>query len=112
MTYYVASILTLLVLLTSIAPLTQALNDPALMLYFTFDEGKGGETTGESENKIKGTLKGKAKFVKDGKYGGAVLLEDADSQVIVPSVSQLILPKRLRWKLGFFLPKNKTIPTS
>ena len=91
MKYQFSFSLVLLVLLASITPLTQALNDPALMLYFTFDEGKGGETTGESENKIKGTLKGKAKFVKDGKYGGAVLLEDADSQIIVPSVSQLAL---------------------
>ena len=72
------------------------------MLYFTFDEGKGGETTGESENKIKGTLKGKAKFVKDGKYGGAVLLEDADSQIIVPSVSQLDITKTITMEAWIF----------
>ena len=41
MKYQFSFSLVLLVLLASIAPLTQALNDPALMLYFTFDEGKG-----------------------------------------------------------------------
>jgi len=94
--------LILLILLTSIAPLTQALNDPALMLYFTFDEGKGTEATGESENKIKGTLKGKAKFVKDGKYGGAVLLEDTDSQVIVPAVSHLDITEAITMEAWIF----------
>ena len=102
MKYQFSFSLVLLVLLASITPLTQALNDPALMLYFTFDEGNGGETTGESENKIKGTLKGKAKFVKDGKYGGAVLLEDADSQIIVPSVSQLDITKTITMEAWIF----------
>ena len=47
----------LLVLLTSIVPLAQALNDdPALKLYFTFDEGEGNKAEDQSQSGLKGLL--------------------------------------------------------
>ena len=54
------------------------------------------------KTRSKGRYKGKAKFVKDGKYGGAVLLEDADSQIIVPSVSQLDITKTITMEAWIF----------
>ena len=72
MKYKLVLSLILLVLLTSIVPLTQALNDdPALKLYFTFDDDVGDKVKDQSKSKLEGLLMGKAKLVKDGKFGGA-----------------------------------------
>ena len=55
--------LILLVLLTSIVPLAQALNDdPALKLYFTFDDDAGNKVEDQSQSGLKGLLMDGAKF--------------------------------------------------
>jgi len=88
--------LILLVLLTSIVPLTQALNDdPALKLYFTFDEGGGNKAEDQSQSGLKGELMDGAKFVKDGKFGGAVEFEAADCKVVVEAVKELDITKEI-----------------
>ena len=68
------SLLTLV--LVSLLPYSYALNDdPALKLYFTFDEGQGNTVTDHSTSQLRGKMTGKVKFVKDGKYKSACHLE-------------------------------------
>ena len=73
-----------------------ALNDdPALKLYFTFDEGQGDTAKDHSQSKLKGKLTGNAKFIKDGKFGGALSLEDTDCLVQVPASDELDITKSI-----------------
>ena len=73
-----------------------ALNDdPALKLYFTFDEGQGDTVKDHSQSKLKGKLTGNAKFIKDGKFGGALSLEDKDCLVQVPASDELDITKAI-----------------
>ncbi len=79
-----------------------ALNDDkALMLYFTFEEGKGATTTDVSGNNIKGTLEG-ATWSKDGKIGGCVYLEDSEKFVEVEPVPELDITDELTIQAWFF----------
>ena len=64
MKYQLILSLILLVLLTSVVPLVQALNDdPALKLYFTFDEGEGKTAKDQRKSGLKGELMDGAMFV-------------------------------------------------
>ena len=57
-------VLWLTLMLIGLLPYSYALNDdPALKLYFTFDEGQGDTVKDHSKSKLKGKLTGKAKFV-------------------------------------------------
>ena len=95
--------LILLVLLTSIVPLAQALNDdPALKLYFTFDEGEGNKAEDQSQSGLKGLLMGKAKLVKDGKFGGAVEMSDANCKIVVDAAKELDITKEVTMAAWIF----------
>ncbi|MDD9975359.1 MAG: hypothetical protein OXU27_15205, partial [Candidatus Poribacteria bacterium] len=79
-----------------------ALNDDdALMLYFTFDEDEGGKVTDVSGNSIEGTFEG-AVWSKDGKFGGAVYLEDSQKFVEVDAVPELDITDELTIQAWFF----------
>ena len=93
----------LLVLLTSIVPLAQALNDdPALKLYFTFDEGEGNKAEDQSQSGLKGLLMDGAKFVKDGKFGGAVEFGDAGCKVVVEAAKELDITEEVTMAAWIF----------
>ena len=95
--------LILLVLLTSIVPLAQALNDdPALKLYFTFDEGDGNKVEDQSPSGLKGLLMDGAKFVKDGKFGGAVEFGDAGCKVVVEAAKELDITEEVTMAAWIF----------
>ncbi len=94
--YFSLPILFLALGLVSLSLESYALNDdPALKLYFTFDEGKGETAKDHSESELKGKLTGKAKFVKDGKFGGALSLEDSNCLVQVPAADELDITKAI-----------------
>lgn len=96
MKYKLVLSLILLVLLTSIVPLTQALNDdPALKLYFTFDDDVGDKVKDQSKSKLEGLLMGKAKLVKDGKFGGAIEMSDATCKIVVDAADELDITKEI-----------------
>ncbi len=79
-----------------------ALNDdPALMMYFTFDEDDGGKVMDVSGNGIEGTLEG-AIWSPDGKIGGAVYLEDKEQFVEVDAVPELDITDGLTIQTWFF----------
>ena len=70
-----------------------ALNDdPALKLYFTFDEGQGDTAKDHSQSKLKGKLTGNAKFIKDGKFGGHFPWKIQTVWFKYPHRTNLILP--------------------
>ena len=95
--------LILLVLLTSIVPLTQALNDdPALKLYFTFDDDAGDKVKDQSQSGLKGLLMGKAKLVKDGKFGGAIEMSDANCKIVVDAAKELDITKEVTMAAWIF----------
>ena len=95
--------LILLVLLTSIVPLAQALNDdPALKLYFTFDEGEGNKVEDQSRSGLKGLLMDGAKFVKDGKFGGAVEFGDAGCKIVVEVAKELDITEEVTMAAWIF----------
>ena len=95
--------LILLVLLTSIVPLAQALNDdPALKLYFTFDEDEGNKAEDQSQSGLKGELMDGAKFVKDGKFGGAVEFGDAGCKVVVEAAKELDITEEVTMAAWIF----------
>ena len=95
--------LILLVLLTSIVPLAQALNDdPALKLYFTFDEGDGNKVEDQSRSGLKGLLMDGAKFVKDGKFGGAVEFGDAGCKIVVEVAKELDITEEVTMAAWIF----------
>ena len=80
-----------------------ALNDdPALKLYFTFDEGQGDTAKDHSQSKLKGKLTGNAKFTKEGKFGGALSLEDKDCLVQVPASDELDITKSITMAAWIF----------
>lgn len=84
---------------------TWAINDDkALMLYFTFDEDDGGKVKDVSGNNIEGTLEG-AVWSKDGKFGGAVHLEDPEKFVEVDAVPELDITDELTIQ-GWFFPEE------
>jgi len=100
--------LILLVLLTSIVPLAQALNDdPALKLYFTFDEGEGKTAKDQSKSGLKGELMDGAKFVKDGKFGGAVEFGAAECKVVVDAAKELDITKEVTMAAWIFPLENQ-----
>mgnify|MGYP000934524348 CR=1 FL=1 len=100
--------LILLVLLTSIVPLAQALNDdPALKLYFTFDEGEGNKAEDQSQSGLKGLLMDGAKFVKDGKFGGAVEFGAAECKVVVDAAKELDITKEVTMAAWIFPLENQ-----
>ena len=100
--------LILLVLLTSIVPLAQALNDdPALKLYFTFDDGAGDKVEDQSQSGLKGLLMGKAKLVKDGKFGGAVEMSDANCKIVVDATKELDITKEVTMAAWIFPLENQ-----
>ena len=79
-----------------------ALNDDdALMLYFTFDKDDGGKVLDVSGNNLEGTLEG-AVWSKDGKFGGAVHLEDSEKFVEVDAVPELDITDELTIQAWFF----------
>ena len=95
--------LILSVLLTSIVPLAQALNDdPALKLYLTFDEGGGDNAEDQSQSGLKGKLMDGAKFVKDGKFGGAVEFGDAGCKIVVDATKELDITKEVTMAAWIF----------
>lgn len=62
--------------------------DDSLVLYLTFDEGKGKEASDSSKYVNKGTLEGGTEW-KDGKYGKAVLFSSEGDQVVVQNSESL-----------------------
>ena len=79
-----------------------ALNDDdALMLYFTFDQDDGGKVKDVSGNNLEGTLEG-AVWSKDGKFGGAVHLEDTEKFVEVDAVPELDITDELTIQAWYF----------
>ncbi len=76
-------------------------DDEALMLYFTFDEDEGGKVTDVSGNNIEGIFEGAA-WSKDGKFGGAVYLEDTEKFVEVDAVPELDITDELTIQAWFF----------
>lgn len=76
-------------------------DDDALMLYFTFDKDDGGKVLDVSGNNLEGTLEG-AVWSKDGKFGGAVHLEDTEKFVEVDAVPELDITDELTIQAWFF----------
>ncbi|MCY3743961.1 MAG: hypothetical protein OXH00_23350 [Candidatus Poribacteria bacterium] len=76
-------------------------DDDALMLYFTFDEDDGGKVLDVSGNNLEGTFEG-AVWSKDGKFGGAVHLEDTEKFVEVDAVPELDITDELTIQAWFF----------
>ena len=79
-------------------------DDDALMLYFTFDEDDGGKVKDVSGNNLEGILEG-AVWSKDGKYGGAVYLENREQFVEVDAVPELDITDELTIQ-GWFFPEE------
>ena len=79
-------------------------DDDALMLYFTFDEDEGGKVTDVSGNNLEGVFEG-AVWSKDGKFGGAVYLEDTERFVEVDAVPELDITDELTIQ-GWFFPEE------
>jgi len=97
-----------LMLIGGLLPCSYALNDdPALKLYFTFDEGQGDTVKDHSKSKLKGKLTGKAKFVKDGKFGGALSLEDSNCLVQVDAADELDITKAVTMSAWIFPLENQ-----
>ena len=76
-------------------------NDDALMLYFTFDKDEGDKVTDVSGNNLEGVFEG-AVWSKDGKFGGAVHLEDTEKFVEVDAVPELDITDELTIQCWFF----------
>lgn len=76
-------------------------DDDALMLYFTFDKDDGGKVLDVSGNNLEGRLEG-AVWSKDGKFGGAVHLEDSEKFVEVDAVPELDITDELTIQAWFF----------
>ena len=90
--------------LGTLSPESYALNDdPALKLYFTFDEGQGDTAKDHSQSKLKGKLTGNAKFIKDGKFGGLFPWKIQTVWFKYPHQTNLTLPRPSLWQLGFSL---------
>ena len=65
--------ITTLIFMIGLASIGGAINDdPALVLYLSFEEGKGDKALDQSANKIEGVLKNGVEWTKDGKVGNAV----------------------------------------
>ncbi len=62
--------------------------DDSLVLYLTFDEGKGKEASDSSKYGNKGTLEGGTEW-KAGKYGKAVSFSAEGDQVVVQNSESL-----------------------
>lgn len=100
------SLLTLV--LVSLLPYSYALNgDPALKLYFTFDEGQGNTVTDHSTSQLQGKMTGKVKFIKDGKYKSAVSLGDPNSLIKVPAAPELDITKAITMEAWIFPQENQ-----
>ena len=76
-------------------------DDDALMLYFTFDNDDGGKVKDVSGNNLEGTLEG-AVWSKDGKFGGAVHLENSEQFVEVDAVPELDITDELTIQTWYF----------
>lgn len=95
-------IIVLFVITLSFSVSAWAINDDdALMLYFTFDKDEGGKVTDVSGNNLEGTFEG-AVWSKDGKFGGAVHLEDTEKFVEVDAVPELDITDELTIQCWFF----------
>ncbi|MEE2908934.1 MAG: LamG domain-containing protein [Candidatus Poribacteria bacterium] len=70
-------------------------NDSSLKLYLAFDEEKGKIAKDHSKSGLRGKLSGNAKFVKNGKFGGALSLEDSNSLVQLPATDELNITKSI-----------------
>ena len=70
-------------------------NDSSLKLYLAFDEKSGKIAKDHSKSRLEGRLSGKAKFVKNGKFGGALSLEDSNSLVQLPATDELNITKSI-----------------
>ncbi|MHC4750334.1 MAG: LamG-like jellyroll fold domain-containing protein [Planctomycetota bacterium] len=77
--YLFSFVLVLSLLLTSVAD-AFSLNDPALIAYWSFDEGSGLVATDLSQNSYNGTLQGGVTWT-DGKYGSALQFNGSDAYV-------------------------------
>ena len=75
--------------------LGKAIRDKSLVLYLSFEEGKGDKTEDKSETGVTGSLKNDVKWTKDGKYGNALSFAGADQHVEVPDVPQLDITKEI-----------------
>ncbi len=92
----------LLVIALSFSVSAWAINDDdALMLYFTFDKDEGDKVTDVSGNNLEGVFEG-AVWSKDGKFGGAVHLEDSEKFVEVDAVPELDITDELTIQCWFF----------
>jgi len=89
-------ILTILMVSLFMLPYTgKAIDDKSLVLYLSFEEGKGDTTKDQSGNSFTGSLKNGVKWTKDGKFGNAISFEGANQYVEVPNVPQLDITKEI-----------------
>ena len=70
-------------LVVCFSPIGEAIKDDSLLLYYTFDKDKGKEVEDASDNGHTGTIAG-AKWVKDGKFGGAMSFDGSSSHIRTP----------------------------
>jgi hypothetical protein len=88
-------------ILLGFVSMAEALNDdPSLMLYLPFEEGKGDVTVDQSGNGIEGVLKG-AEWTKDGKIGNALSFQGA-AHVEFPEVPELNITKAITLEAWIF----------
>ena len=78
----------LLCLASTLFSYGQEIQDESIVLYITFDEGKGEEVSDLSQYGNNGELKGDPEWV-GGKYGEALSFEDNESYVEVPASDSL-----------------------
>ena len=94
--YFRLMILHFSLILVVLLPDSIALNnDSSLKLYLAFDEENGKIAKDHSKSRLEGRLSGKAKFVKNGRFGGALSLEDSNSLVQLPATDELNITKSI-----------------
>jgi hypothetical protein len=93
-----------------VAATALALDAANLVLYVSFDEGKGDTAADTSPTKATGKISGAVKWTKDGKFGGAVEF-GADGTVEFPDLPALDLDKEITMA-GWIYPTDAPADTS
>ena len=87
--------------------LTEAIEDDAMVLYYSFDEGKGKEIEDLSGKGNHGTLEGDAKWEKDGKVNSGVFFNEQIQKGVVAAEASdsLAITKNLTMEVWVY-PEN------